>query len=167
MFYCPKVYPHLSSSRILTTEYVSGIPIDKVDYDRLLQNEKDFLSRAMLRLCIREIFEFKFMQTDPNFSNFLYEPGSMKINLIDMGACRDYDSSFVLPYTELVAAAARHDRDGVLEKSRELGILTGHESEKMEKAHVDSVIVVGQPYKVEPYDFKNNSMTSDIAKEWL
>ena len=27
---------------------------------------------AVLRLCLRELFEFRFMQTDPNWSNFFY-----------------------------------------------------------------------------------------------
>ena len=92
----------------------------------------------------KEIFQFQFMQTDPNFANFLYEPGSYKINLIDMGACRDYRSEFVKPYMELVAGAVRNDRHEVLMKSRELGFLTGHETSKMENAHVNSVITVGQ-----------------------
>ena len=56
------MYPDLSSKRVLTTEYVSGSPIDKVDFSSLPQDERNFLGRAMLRLCIREVFEFQFMQ---------------------------------------------------------------------------------------------------------
>ena len=69
------MYPELSSKRILTSEFVQGQPIDKLDFETLDQSEKDLLGRLMLRLCIREIFEFRFMQTDPNFANFLYEEG--------------------------------------------------------------------------------------------
>ena len=58
------------------------------------------------------------MQTDPNFSNFLYDAGSFKINLIDMGACRDYADKFVTPYMELVHGAVMGDRDVVLRKSQ-------------------------------------------------
>ena len=35
-----------------------------------------------------------------------------------------------------------------LEKSVELGFLTGAESQKMKDAHVDSVMIVGEPYQV-------------------
>lgn len=28
----------------------------------------------ILRLCLKELFEFRFMQTDPNWSNFFYNP---------------------------------------------------------------------------------------------
>jgi len=164
-YYVPKVYRELSSKRILTTEFVHGQPIDKVDFDELDQSERNHLGRLMLRLCIREVFEFRFMQTDPNFSNFLYEPGSNRVNLIDMGACRDYSDVFVTPYLELVAGAVKNDRETVLAKSRELGFLTGAETGKMETAHVNSVMVVGKPYQPLPYDFKSGQITADIAEE--
>ena len=53
----------------------------------------------------------------------------------------------------------------MLEKSRELGFLTGAETGKMETAHVNSVMVVGQPYQPTPYDFKSGQITADIAEE--
>ena len=49
---------------------------------------------------------------------------------------------------ELVYGAVSHDRELVYEKSVELGFLTGAESQKMKDAHVDSVMIVGEPYQV-------------------
>lgn len=34
----------------------------------------------VLRLCLREIFEFRFMQTDPNWANFFYDPAQHKVS---------------------------------------------------------------------------------------
>jgi len=34
----------------------------------------------MLQLCLRELFEFKLMQTDPNWSNFFYNPETEKVS---------------------------------------------------------------------------------------
>lgn len=34
----------------------------------------------ILVLCLRELFEFHFMQTDPNWSNFFYDPQLHKVN---------------------------------------------------------------------------------------
>ena len=58
------------------------------------------------------------MQTDPNFSNFLYVPGSFKLNLIDMGACNEYPQKFTTPYMELVFGAVTGDRELVYQKSK-------------------------------------------------
>ena len=46
-----------------------------------------------------------------------------------------------------------------------MGFLTGAETVKMEKAHVNSVMVVNQPYQAVPYDFKSGQITADIAVE--
>lgn len=34
----------------------------------------------ILVLCLRELFEFHFMQTDPNWSNFFYDPQQHKVS---------------------------------------------------------------------------------------
>lgn len=36
----------------------------------------------MLKLCLREVFEFQFMQTDPNWSNFFYNAETKKVGYI-------------------------------------------------------------------------------------
>ena len=45
---------------------------------------------ALLRLVLRELFEFRFMQTDPNFANYLFDPESERIALLDFGAARRF-----------------------------------------------------------------------------
>ena len=67
--------PNFSSDRILTTDFVEGEAIDRLDMENLPQEERDFIGSALLRLCMREVFSFRFMQTDPNFANFLYQLG--------------------------------------------------------------------------------------------
>lgn len=42
------------------------------------------------------------MQTDPNWSNFLYDEAKKTINLIDFGAARVYPKSFVDDYLRMV-----------------------------------------------------------------
>lgn len=41
-------------------------------------------------------------QTDPNWSNFLYDENTNTINLIDFGAVRDYSKDFVDNYLSMV-----------------------------------------------------------------
>lgn len=41
-------------------------------------------------------------QTDPNWSNFLYDAAEKSINLIDFGAARDYPKHFVDDYLRMV-----------------------------------------------------------------
>lgn len=42
-----------------------------------------FLSQIcenILMLCLRELFEFRYMQTDPNWSNFFYDPQTHRVS---------------------------------------------------------------------------------------
>lgn len=44
------------------------------------------------------------VQTDPNWSNFLYDEATKVINLIDFGAARDFPKSFVEDYLRMVSS---------------------------------------------------------------
>ena len=77
-FNCPVVVDDLCTTNILTTEFMSGKPL-AIAYE-YPQEIKDKIGSAVLKLCIREIFEFKIMQTDPNWSNFLYDESTGKVN---------------------------------------------------------------------------------------
>jgi aarF domain-containing kinase len=44
-----------------------------------------------------------FMQTDPNWSNFLYDDSRRQFNLIDFGAAREFPKKFVDDYLRMVS----------------------------------------------------------------
>lgn len=127
-FRVPGVITSLCSEKVLTTELAPGVAIDKVA--ELSQAERDKVGTSLLRLILRELFEFRFMQTDPNFANFLYDAPSGRLTLIDFGAAKQYPDSFVDDYLHMVAACARKDRKVVLDASRRLGFLTVSEGER-------------------------------------
>jgi aarF domain-containing kinase len=52
------------------------------------------------------------MQTDPNFSNFLYDSPTRQLTLIDFGAARDFPKQFVDDYLRMVVACAEKDSQG-------------------------------------------------------
>ncbi|XP_052768456.1 atypical kinase COQ8B, mitochondrial-like [Mya arenaria] len=160
-FYIPQTYPDLITSNVLTTEYVEGLPMDKCQ--ELDQGTRDWLGMKLLELCLRELFEFRFMQTDPNWSNFFYNPATEQVILLDFGATREFSTKFVDTYIGIIRAAADNDRQGVLEHSRTCGFLTGYETKDMEEAHVDSVMILGEAFHCEgPFDFHNQDTTRRI-----
>ncbi|XP_048841293.1 atypical kinase COQ8A, mitochondrial [Brienomyrus brachyistius] len=160
-FYVPEVIDELSSRHVLTTELVPGFPLDKAD--SLSQDLKNEICENILILCLRELFEFRFMQTDPNWSNFFYDPQTHKVALLDFGATRGFDVSFTDLYIEIIKAAAEGDRDGVLKRSIEMKFLTGYESKAMENAHVDAVMILGEAFASHvPFSFGAQSTTERI-----
>uniref|UniRef100_A0A3Q3WV90 Atypical kinase COQ8A, mitochondrial n=1 Tax=Mola mola TaxID=94237 RepID=A0A3Q3WV90_MOLML len=160
-FYVPDVIDELSSRHVLTTTLVPGFPLDQAeDLSQELRNE---ICEQILILCLRELFEFRYMQTDPNWSNFFFDPQAHKVALLDFGATRGFDKSFTDAYIEIINAAAHQNRDGVLQRSRDMRFLTGYESKAMENAHVDAVMILGEAFSSsEPFEFSTQSTTERI-----
>ncbi|XP_042429802.1 protein ABC transporter 1, mitochondrial-like isoform X1 [Zingiber officinale] len=161
-FYVPRVIDDISSKKVLTTELITGVPIDKVAL--LSQGVRDYVGEKLLELTLKELFAFQFMQTDPNWSNFLFDESTKIINLIDFGAAREYSKNFVDNYLRMVIACANSDRKAVYEMSQRLGFLTGEESDIMIEAHVQAAFIVGMPFaKPGGYDFRTANITRSIS----
>ncbi|CAM9444311.1 unnamed protein product, partial [Laminaria digitata] len=104
----PKVVPDLLSKEVLTTHLAPGVPVDQV-LPMPQQEVRNHVARLMLRCTMNELFDWRFMQTDPNWGNFLFDTETGKMSLIDFGACREYRKDFVDDYLRLVWAAANRD----------------------------------------------------------
>ncbi|CAN6674840.1 atypical kinase Coq8p, mitochondrial [Trichomonascus vanleenenianus] len=164
-FQIPKVYHDLSTERVLTMELMNGTEITKGNWD---QETKNFIATNIMRLCLLEIAKFKYMQTDPNWANFLYNDQTKKIELLDFGATRGYDDDFITNYVGVLRAAVREDREACREYSLKLGYLTGLESDAMLNAHIDSILVLGEPFNYtnnhQDFDFSNQTITDRVRE---
>jgi aarF domain-containing kinase len=146
-WHVPRVIPALCAKGVITTEYAPGVAIDNTA--DLPQDERDYIGTQLLRVTLRELFEFRFMQasfffilvwatkltrvlfttqTDPNFANFLYDSPTRRLTLIDFGAAKEFPKQFVDDYMRMVVACAERDRETLIEASIALGFLTGDES---------------------------------------
>lgn len=159
----PDVIRELTTKSVLTTEFVPGVPLDKcfdLDY-----HHKQIVGQRVMDLCIRELFELRCMQTDPNWSNFLYDSATEQLMLIDFGSTRFYTKEFIDNYLKVTMAAARKDRGEVLRVSEAMGFLTGFESESMKNAHVDAVMILGEVFSCDgEFDFGVQDNTQRIVE---
>ena len=163
VFLVPTVYPEASGKQVLTMDFMDGIGVTRIT--SFTQEQRDWIGTQILRLCLREITEFKFMQTDPNWTNFLYNDELKKLELLDFGASREYPDKFVTQYVQLLEAASVGDKAGVKTLSESLGYLTGHESKVMVEAHTKSVLTLAEPFLAsapEVYDFKDQTITERV-----
>lgn len=72
-------------------------------------------------------------------------------------------------YCSLLTSAARNDTAAVMELSKDLGYLTGFESEAMLDAHVGSILALAEPFShtaPELYDFRDQTVT-DRVREFI
>lgn len=163
VFVVPKTFPEASGKHVITMEFMDGVGVTRVQ--SFTQEQKDWIGTQILRLCLREITEFRFMQTDPNWTNFLYNASTNKLELLDFGASREYPEEFVTRYTKLLNAASRCDKQTIRSLSIELGYLTGDESKTMLDAHISSILTLAEPFlesSPEVYDFKDQTITERV-----
>lgn len=164
VFVVPHVYSDLTTTNIITMARMEGTEIMKLP-KKTSQEVKNFISENIMRLCLEEIATFQYMQTDPNWANFLYNEKTGKIELLDFGASRPYPSEFITKYRKLLTLATRKDREGVRRVSQDLGYLTGLESQAMVDAHVNSVLTLGEPFcgpLDKPFSFKDQTVSDRI-----
>ncbi|ODV94375.1 hypothetical protein PACTADRAFT_51220 [Pachysolen tannophilus NRRL Y-2460] len=164
VFKVPKVYNELSGQHVLTMEEMKGTEVIKGNWN---QDTANWIATQIMRLSLTEIAKFKFMQTDPNWANFLYNEKTNKIELLDFGATRDYGDEFIKNYLNCLRASILKDRDLVELYSKKLGYLTGLESAAMTQAHIDSILVLGEPFSPadnhgKNFDFGNQTVTDRV-----
>ncbi|XP_065335444.1 atypical kinase COQ8B, mitochondrial [Cloeon dipterum] len=160
----PNVVDELCTKQIFTSELISGVPVDQcVNMD---EETRKRIAMLIMELTLKELFEFRYMQTDPNWSNFFYDPDTGRLCLLDFGATREYDKAFMDMYIQVIKSAADGDREGVLKMSQAMGFLTGYESKAMENAHVDTVMILGETFRSdEPFNFGRQNTTRRVQSQ--
>ncbi|KAJ7621624.1 ABC1-domain-containing protein [Mycena polygramma] len=157
-----------STERVLVMEHVGGTSVGEATIGRLDQRDRDEIAARIIELCLKELFEFRMMQTDPNWSNFLWNARTRVVELVDFGATRAYEKAFMDGWLRLLQAAAAEDRAACVQWSLELGYLTGEESQVMLDAHVDSMTLLATPFKPgtqQPFGFGPRSQWADITAQ--
>jgi len=132
------------------------------------RGDRDEIAARVIELCLKELFEFRAMQTDPNWTNFLWNSQTRQIELVDFGATRTYSKEFMDNWLHLLQAAAAEDREACIEWSLKLGYLTGEESQTMLNAHTSSLTLLATPFKPstpQPFSFGSGSKWPEITAE--
>jgi len=102
-FQVPEFFPDLSTDKVLTMSFIKSTPIeDMVDAP---QKVRDHIVNRLMSLALRELFEFKLMQTDPNFANYRFNTETQQIVLLDFGASREIEEALSESYRAMIAMA--------------------------------------------------------------
>ncbi|PPQ93501.1 hypothetical protein CVT25_005242 [Psilocybe cyanescens] len=155
-----------STSTVLVMERVDGVSVGEANAQNLTQQDRNDISAWIIELCLKELFEFRAMQTDPNWTNFLWNTRTRQVELVDFGATRTYSKEFMDSWLALLQAAAVGDREACIEWSLKVGYLTGQENSLMLDAHVNSMTLLATLFKSEtqqPFSFGQGSQWADIT----
>ncbi|MHA2875326.1 ABC1 kinase family protein [Vibrio campbellii] len=162
-FVVPKIHTESSSDSVLAMEFIDGSPIEKIQhYD---QSTRDFVMHSLLELLFRELFEFKMVQTDPNFANYLYIENTRQIGLLDFGATREYSEQFSTGYRQAFASVVNDDEQGLNNALEQIGFFSKTIMPAQRQAILDLVKMACEPMLVdEPYDFKASGLAQKLRE---
>lgn len=174
-FRVPQLHRELSGKQVLTMEFVEGEPIESLQQASL--EVRNQAIEAMLELCLNELFDWRLMQTDPNFANYRVQvhendigsPQEGKHNvtlaLLDFGATRTFSRSFSATYRKLAKAVIEENDEELLAAASNLGYALEDADEAYLQLILDIFYLALEPLRIdEPYDFKAADLPLRIAE---
>jgi predicted unusual protein kinase regulating ubiquinone biosynthesis (AarF/ABC1/UbiB family) len=165
-FKVPNVYPEHSTQQVLTMEYIKAEPIESIT--ELPDSQKSFVAEQLIDLFFKEMFEFKLIQTDPNFANFHYQLETQKIVLFDFGATREISTELSLAYLALFKAGSENNREGVLKAASHIGYFKNDLVDEYKNNVIDLFLMACEPLRVKgEFDFKNSELALKIKNAGL
>jgi len=160
-FILPAPVDELSGKNVLAMDFIKGQPIETLA--SAPQETRDAVMSALITLTLRELFEFGYMQTDPNFANFRWQAESQRIVLLDFGAARAVPPHIVAAYRELMVAGLTEDRAALRAALLSIGFVAPATLERHGPA-IDAMIDILIEHLGKPglFDFADRSFVDRV-----
>ena len=158
-FVVPGVHDDMTTKRILAMDYIEGVPLESLAQDGVAQELKDGIGVLLQHLMFRELFEFRTMQSDPNFANYLYQPETDRVVLLDFGSTVSFEEKFTHRYAQIARAMIDGDDLVLRQLAEEMGYINPGNSDEYVERILNLIRLVSEPViKGGVYDFA----TSDV-----
>lgn len=141
----PRVDRSLTTRRVLAMDWIEGDPLEALASEAVPASRRNAAARTLLDLMFRELFEFRFMQTDPNIANYLYLPSTQQIALLDLGSAYEFPAAFVEHYRRVCRALLARDERGIREGAFAIGYAHPEDPEAMTRGAVEIIQLVCEP----------------------
>lgn len=170
-FVVPEVLDEYSTAHVLATSFERGYAVTSADAEALPLARRNELGRAFLELFLREIFEWKELQTDPNFGNYRVRPaatarGRDRLVLLDFGAVQEYPDSFLLPLQRMIRGAYRGDIGMVQQGAIELKFIRPEFPERVQRSFAEVCAGVIEPLVCRPGNVPEAALNAEGQYRW-
>jgi len=167
----PKVYPELSSQKVLTTSFVEGLDFESYLATNPKQKEVNAYAQLIFDSFFHSLYALKRIHADPNPGNFLFLENG-KLGLIDFGCVKQVEDNFLKQYNQLHLSLLENQEDmAVIQQYVTLGMVEESSQKEMLKFYTEVIKPLDTLYK-EPlegssYDFKENNDFSKRGFEMI
>ena len=151
-FLLPELHPDLCAERVLAMSFVESQPIAALA--EAPQAARDRAAAALVGLVLRELFEFRLMQTDPNLANYRFDPASGRIVLLDFGAAMAVEPGLAADFRRLLGAALDRDRAATAATMQAIGYFDAATAPRHREAIAAMFEAAAEPLRTaRPFDF--------------
>jgi predicted unusual protein kinase regulating ubiquinone biosynthesis (AarF/ABC1/UbiB family) len=155
----PRVDRTLTTRHVLAMDWIDGEPLEALASEAVPQARRNAAGRTLYELMFRELFEFRFMQTDPNIANYLYLPATHQVALLDLGSVGEYPKALVEGYRKACRAVLADDDEALREAVFEIGYAHPDDPEAMTRNSLDIVRLACEAIAHRgPYDFAGSGL---------
>lgn len=163
IFEVPRVIDSLTRENVLAMSFQDGVPIDRL-VDAPME-KRNAASAALLELALREVFDWGLVQTDPNYSNFLYQPDSERIQLLDFGATRHYAIERRAALKQLLIACATEDTSSIQTGAVEVGYLDARDPVDYKTSVIELLLTATTPLRENgSFDFGHSKLAEQMRE---
>jgi ubiquinone biosynthesis protein len=135
----PRVFPSLTTSRVITLERIRGMKItDLTAVDEAGLDRHELAERTAL-IVAKMIFEDGFFHADPHPGNFFIEPTG-RVGIIDFGMVGTLDDRLREQLGRLLRGFLRRDPDRLVDALLALGTSTGQVDRDLLREDLDNLI---------------------------
>ncbi len=154
-FIVPEVVEEFCGKRVLCTTKVNGIPISKWLKKNPSKKARHQIGKSVLDSFMLEFYEWRFVQTDPNFGNYFVQEKPLKLVLLDFGSTKSYTKTFIKNYKKLLNAIKSGDYDKIIDAHYDLGMLDERESDETKDKFIEMLKISVEPFDPEnqPFNF--------------
>ncbi len=161
----PNYYEELSSSRIITMDWMEGLHLKEWLATQPDQAAKNRVGQALWDFYHHQVHELKQVHADPHPGNFIIQEGN-QLAVIDFGCVKVIPEDFYQGYFSLIKKDLLIREDELNQIFYNLEFISDKDSEE-EKLYFKAIFkemisLLGKPFHVEKFDFADDAYFQQI-----
>jgi len=161
----PNYFPEYSSKRVLTMEWIEGLPLDQFIQTKPSQSTRDRLGQAMWDFYHFQVHTLREFHADPHPGNFLITPDE-RLTVLDFGCVKKLEDEFYRQYFQLLDSNRVVDDQEFVAMLEELEMLLPQDGAEERKLLIgiyrESIEILSRPFVGGEFDFGDPTYVQEI-----
>jgi predicted unusual protein kinase regulating ubiquinone biosynthesis (AarF/ABC1/UbiB family) len=161
----PKIYPELSTQRVLCSSFLEGESFEEFLLRNPSQEERNHYAQLIFDSFFMGMYLLQMIHADPNPGNFIFMK-SWKLGVIDFGCVKRVDDAFLSSFSKLhLSLMEKFPDEEIVEQYADLRMIDRDTPEKMLAFYQEVIKPLDRIYieifEEDYYDFKLNNNFSE------